>query len=117
MRFYLAISIGCIALLSAGCSVTVPCDAQLMSNSVKCQGDTTGYIDGSGDLNLQCNDGRVCTGNWTFVTGRTGSGVVKCTDGSTGTFDFQSSGSNGQGKGVINGEPFMFIFGHRATGR
>ena len=103
----------CALSLLTGCSLTVPCKAQLDNGEINCTGTATGYIDSSGDLTLTCNNNMSCSGNFVYITSRYGKGNVTCTDNTSGTFEFTSTGTNGTGNGTIGGRPFTLGFGKK----
>ena len=100
-----------ILIALSGCSLTLPVRGQMETTSETFEGTATGYMDGSGNLNVQTKDGLTCTGNFVYVTNRNGEGVFNCEDGRSGPFTFVSTGSRGTGKGTLNGVTFTFTFG------
>ncbi len=101
--------IACIAL--SACSMTLPVRGQVQNSTETFSGTATGYMDGSGDLTIVSNDGAVCTGDFVYVTRRTGEGVFSCEDGRTGPFKFVSTGKSGTGHGSLGVQNFTFTFG------
>lgn len=95
----------------AGCTLTLPMSGVVASSSETFVGRATGHMDGAGELQLTMNTGPTCTGRFVYLNGRQGSGVLNCSDGRAGSFDFVSTGSRGTGNGQIAGEPFTFVFG------
>jgi len=73
-------------------------------------GSATGYMDGSGNLRIVSSNGAVCTGDFVYVTKRTGEGVFTCDDGRSGPFRFVSTGSRGTGQGTLGDQDFTFTF-------
>lgn len=106
----LAVSVALVLALSA-CSATVPVQGQVQNASETFAGTTTGYMDGSGTLSVLSSRGTTCTGDFTYVTGRTGEGVFRCADGRSGPFHFVSAGRHGSGQGSLGGQAFTFTFG------
>jgi len=102
------LAVGALAL--AGC-MTVPVQGQLERSDEVFTGSATGYLDGGGTLKITSNKGAVCTGDSVYVNSRQGSGVLKCSDGRSGTYDFVSTGSHGNGYGALDGHRFTFTFG------
>lgn len=95
-----------------GCSISAPVKGQLQSSKEKFTGVATGYLDGSGKLNIVSTEGRVCEGSFVYVTRRQGEGVFNCDDGDSGSFTFASTGTRGTGTGNIGGDKFIFTFGN-----
>ena len=93
------------------CSMTLPVKGQMESGSETFTGTATGYADGGGNLTLVSSKGLSCSGDFVYVTGRTGEGTFTCSDGRSGPFSFVSTGTRGTGKGTIGGSPFTFSFG------
>jgi hypothetical protein len=91
--------------------MTVPVHGQLERSDEVFAGTATGYLDGGGVLKVTSSKGAVCTGDSVYVNGRQGSGVLTCSDGRTGTYDFVSTGSHGNGYGALDGHRFTFTFG------
>ena len=107
------ISIAIIATLAlGGCAITVPTSGSIQGTDETFKGVTTGYMSGSGTLDVISNKGANCTGNFVYVNGRQGDGILKCDDGRTGTFQFSSAGTHGIGVGEIAGKKFTFTFGN-----
>ena len=99
------------ALALAGCSMTLPVRGIVQNSDETFTGSATGYMGGSGDLTIVSNKGVSCTGDFVYVTSRTGEGVFQCSDGRSGPFSFVSTGSRGTGFGDLGGERFTFTFG------
>jgi Thiamine monophosphate kinase len=102
--------VGFVFLLGA-CELTLPVNGRMNDGSEVFTGTATGYLDGAGTLTITSSRGRTCSGDFVYVTGRTGEGVFTCSDGQSGPFQFVSTGSRGTGTGVIGGQPFTFTFG------
>jgi len=100
-----------VVLAAMGCSMTLPVSGQMASGGEKFTGTATGYADGGGTLTIVSNKGRSCSGNFVYLTGRSGQGVFKCSDGQSGPFTFVSTGTRGTGTGEIGGKAFTFTFG------
>lgn len=99
------------ALSLSACSMTLPVSGQMEAGNETFTGTATGYADGGGTLTIVSNKGRSCTGNFVYVTHRSGQGIFKCSDGQSGPFEFVSTGTRGTGTGNIGGHPFTFTFG------
>lgn len=108
MRTLLAIAL-CCAL--AACSKTLPVHGQVQNSAETFTGSATGYMDGSGTLQIRSSKGTVCNGDFVYVTKRYGEGVFTCTDGRSGPFSFTSTGNRGTGTGTLGGQNFTFTFG------
>lgn len=101
-----------ISLLGASaCSMTLPVEGRMQDGGEVFTGIATGYMDGGGNLKITSNRGRVCSGNFVYVTSRNGEGVFTCDDGKSGPFKFVSTGTRGTGTGTIGGKDFIFTFG------
>lgn len=98
-------------LAVAGCSATAEVQGQSADGTEIFSGTAQGKMDGSGVLQVRSNLGRSCTGNFVYETNRRGAGNFACTDGSSGPFEFTSTGSTGVGTGNIDGKVFTFTFG------
>ena len=97
----------------AGCSLTLPVDGSLRRSADLFLGEATGYSDKTGILSVTTLSGKKCTGDFKYLTDKTGDGNFKCDDGRFGKFLFTSSGYNGNGFGKLNdGEEFVFRFGN-----
>ena len=103
------LSIGALAL--CGCSMTVPVAGQSSDGGETFTGKATGYADGSGSLSIVSSKGLSCSGNFVYVTPRTGSGTFRCLNGQSGPFNFVSTGTHGSGTGKIGDRTFTFTFG------
>ena len=100
-----------LAIELSACSLTLPVRGQIQSSNETFTGSATGYMDGSGNLSITSSSGSVCTGDFVYVTKRTGEGVFTCNDGRSGPFQFVSTGSHGTGHGSLGGQVFTFTFG------
>jgi hypothetical protein len=98
-------------LVLSGCSMTVPVEGQSSDGGETFTGKATGYTDGSGSLSIVSNKGLSCSGNFVYVTPRTGSGTFTCLNGQSGPFNFVSTGTHGSGTGKIGDRTFTFTFG------
>ncbi len=94
------------------CSMTLPVKGMVQNTDETFQGSATGYLGGSGDLQITSNTGVTCKGNFVYVTRRKGEGVFNCDDGRSGPFQFVSTGSSGTGHGDLGGQKFTFTFGY-----
>lgn len=99
-----------VATLTA-CSVTLPVRGQIQNSDETFTGTATGGLSGGGTLTIVSNKGARCTGDFVYVTGRTGQGVFTCNDGRSGPFQFASTGMSGTGYGDLGGQRFTFTFG------
>ena len=91
--------------------MTLPVRGQVQSADETFSGTATGYLDGTGTLEIVSSRGAVCKGNFVYVTSRQGEGVFECNDKRSGPFEFVSSGTRGTGKGDLGGQRFVFTFG------
>lgn len=105
-----ALTIACAFALT-GCSMTLPVQGQMETGEETFIGTATGYLDRSGVLEVTSNKGLKCSGDFVYVTSREGRGVFRCSDGRSGPFEFVSTGTRGNGTGVIGGQRFTFTFG------
>lgn len=96
-----------------GCATTmsVPVQGQIQHSTETFNGVATGGLDGAGTIKLVSSQGAACDGNFVYVGNRTGKGIIRCSDGRTGPFEFVSTGSRGTGYGDISGQRFTFTFG------
>ncbi len=104
-----------LVVVTAGlsaCSVALPVRGQIQNSDETFTGTATGGLSGSGTLTIDSSKGAHCSGNFVYVTGRTGQGVFSCNDGRTGPFEFVSTGMSGTGYGDLGGQRFTFTFGH-----
>jgi hypothetical protein len=104
--------VSAIFLFVLGCSMTLALRGQVQNSNETFSGTATGYMNGSGDLQVVSSKGSVCEGNFVYVTRREGEGVFHCNDGRSGPFRFVSTGMNGTGHGTLGGENFTFTFGN-----
>jgi hypothetical protein len=100
-----------IAVVSAGCTMTLPVRGQVQNSPETFRGTATGHLDGGGNLTMVSSKGAVCKGNFVYVTHRHGEGVFSCDDGRSGPFTFVSTGTAGTGYGTLGNERFTFTFG------
>ncbi|QPN27287.1 hypothetical protein I5770_01120 [Brucella sp. BO2] len=94
--------VAAIAVISpfvASCAMTLPVRGQMTNGSETFTGKATGYADGGGTLEITSNRGRKCSGTFT------------CSDGTSGPFQFVSTGTRGTGTGTLSGKAFTFTFG------
>src|SRR5690554_1379981 len=100
-------------LLLAGCatSLALPVEGTVQGSGERFQGLAIGYADGSGRLAVHSDTGVNCTGNFVYVTQRSGRGVFNCSDGRSGPFTFVSTGTRGVGQGSLGDDIFTFTFG------
>lgn len=111
MSLRLSSSLVVISLVLSGCSLTLPVKGVVQDSTETFTGKATGYLDGSGNLEIISNKGATCTGNFVYVTRRNGEGVFNCDDGRSGPFEFVSTGTRGTGHGNLGGKTFTFTFG------
>lgn len=97
-----------------GCSLTLPVRGQIENSPESFTGTATGYMNGSGTMKLISTSGVTCEGEFVYESSRTGSGVLRASDGRTGSFTFASTGRNGTGTGLLGGKKFIFTFGKMA---
>lgn len=100
-----------LAATLGGCAMTLPVRGQAGDGSETFTGSATGYMDGGGTLTITSSLGRTCDGTFVYVNNREGSGTFRCSDGSSGPFNFVSTGTRGTGTGNLGGKPFTFSFG------
>jgi hypothetical protein len=100
-----------VALLVAGCSITLPVRGTTANGDETFTGTATGYIDHSGTLQISSSKGTSCAGDFVYINSRQGQGVFTCTDGRSGPFDFVSTGTHGAGTGRLGDKLFTFTFG------
>jgi hypothetical protein len=101
-----------LIFLTSSCSMTLPVKGTVQNSDETFQGSATGYLGGSGSLEIISNTGVKYKGNFVYVTSRQGEGVFNCDDGRSGPFEFVSSGTNGTGYGDLGGSRFTFTFGY-----
>ena len=109
MKHVLILAVLAIGL--SGCSLTLPVRGQVQNSDEAFTGSATGFMDGSGNLSIVTSKGTVCSGDFVYVTSRTGEGVFTCNDGRSGPFRFVSTGSRGTGYGSLGGQNLTFTFG------
>jgi hypothetical protein len=100
-----------ICFLLGACSLTLPVKGQFEDGTETFSGTATGYMDRSGTLSVTSSRGLTCSGDFIYVTSRTGEGVFSCSDGRSGPFSFVSTGQRGTGTGRLGDESFTFTFG------
>lgn len=110
MKTNTLLALGALLALS-GCAMTLPVQGQASDGSETFTGKATGYPDGGGNLEITSSRGRHCSGTFVYVTGRNGKGTFTCNDGSSGPFEFVSTGTRGTGTGTLGGKAFTFTFG------
>jgi hypothetical protein len=109
MKKLIALSLGAAVL--SGCALTLPVQGQSSDGRETFTGKATGYADGAGNLEITSSRGRHCQGTFVYTSDRTGKGTFRCNDGSSGPFEFVSTGMRGTGTGTIGGRAFTFTFG------
>lgn len=100
-----------LSLSLAGCSMTLPVRGTSETGDETFTGTATGYMDGSGSLQVTSSRGTQCAGDFVYVTRRQGQGVFTCSDGRSGPFEFVSTGTRGTGTAMLGGRRFTFTFG------
>ncbi len=95
----------------AGCSMTLPVRGTSSDSDETLSGVATGYMDGGGKLTIVTSKGATCEGAFVYVNRRQGNGVITCSDGRSGPFDFVSTGTRGAGTANLGGRSFTFTFG------
>ena len=111
MSRFIQLAFVILSALLCGCSKTLPLTGVVEGTAETMTGTATGYMNGSGTLEITTSKGTKCSGNWVFVTKRNGEGVFNCSDGRSGPFRFVSTGDNGTGYGDFAGRRFTFTFG------
>lgn len=91
--------------------MTLPVKGVVQGTDETFSGKATGYMDGAGDLTIVSNKGTTCTGQFVYETERRGAGVFTCSDGRSGPFQFNSTGTRGVGGGTLGDKNFTFTFG------
>ena len=100
-----------ILFMMFGCSRTLPVRGQFESGAITFSGSATGYMDGSGTIELFASNGLKVSGQFIYTSGRKGEGTFTASDGRSGTFEFVSTGSKGTGKGKLGDDKVTFTFG------
>lgn len=100
-----------IALLS-GCTISANVIGKVGTENETFLGTSTGYPNGTGDLEMSSADGVQCTGQYWF-SGASGNGVLQCSDGRAGNVEFtRLTPRSGYGFGTTSdGKPIRFVFG------
>lgn len=108
MRRLLICAMAFLAL--AGCSGTVPVSGET-ADGEQFSGTFTRRTNGLGSaVALRSDKGAVCEGQWSLDERSTGSVVIVCDDGRTGTAELTGHGGSGTMKGMLGGLPFKGIF-------
>lgn len=105
---YLVTIITLLAL--AGCAAGgVPASGET-ADGEKFTGTFSRWTDTSGGtVTLQSEKGAQCEGRW-LLDGSTGSTIVTCSDGRTGTAELSMEQSGGTMKGMLDGKYFEGVF-------
>jgi|SRR6185369_251247 len=107
----------CAAALAAGIfSTTGPVITIL--NGELFTGEAIGNLDRTGTISIQsrATPALTCFGNFTFGAMLGNAGSMKCTDGTTATFQFEQLGlTRGHGAGVSSRGPLTFTYGLNAA--
>jgi hypothetical protein len=98
-------------LALTACAMTLPVQGSLEEGDEAFSGTATGYLDGGGTLQISSSRGLNCSGTFVYVTSRNGRGTFNCNNGSSGPFEFVSTGRRGSGVGRIGDRRFTFTFG------
>lgn len=99
-----------LLLASAGCSGTVPASGNT-SDGEQFTGTFSRRSDGIGGvLTLSSDRGAACEGRWHLDDDQTGSAVMTCSDGRTGTVELTAETADGTMKGMLGGKPFKGVF-------
>jgi hypothetical protein len=109
VRSFIAFAV--MGALVAGCSMTLPVRGTSEGGEETFSGSATGYMDGSGTLEILSSKGASCAGDFVYVTSRQGQGTFTCTDGRSGPFEFVSTGRHGTGTARLGEQRFTFTFG------
>lgn len=108
MKQLLVCTIASLAL--AACSGTVPISGET-ADGEQFSGTLTRRTNGLGStLALRSDKGAVCEGQWQLDERSTGSVVIVCTDGRTGTAELWAHEGAGMMKGMLGGLPFRGSF-------
>lgn len=101
----------CLVLLAlAGCATSgVPASGET-ADGEKFTGTFSRWTDTSGGtVTLQSEKGAQCEGRW-LLDGSTGSTIVTCSDGRTGTAELSMEEPGGTMKGMLGGKYFHGVF-------
>lgn len=101
-----------LALLSlAACSGTVPVSGET-ADGERFTGTFSTRTDGrdGGTAELRSDKGVTCDGRWTLDQDRSGSTIVACDDGRTGTAELSTRETPGTMKGMLGGKLFKGTF-------
>jgi S1-C subfamily serine protease len=101
------------ACIVSGCGVTVGVIGKAGQDEKLYRGTATGYISGTGTIEIANPTGHKCVGEFRYMTSTTGTGTLRCNDGRSATFEFTAlSGVSGYGYGTgSDGTPVRFVFG------
>lgn len=100
-----------LAFMCAACSMTLAVRGGMDDGDESFTGSATGYMDGSGKLEIHSTKGLSCAGDFVYINSRQGQGTFTCSDGRSGPFQFVSTGTHGNGTGRLGGRAFTFTFG------
>lgn len=99
-----------VLLLATACSGTVPVSGET-SDGERFAGTFNRRTDGNGGtVALGSDKGTICEGRWHLDEDRTGSAVLTCSDGRTGTAELSASQPAGTMKGMLGGKRFDGTF-------
>jgi hypothetical protein len=101
-----------ITVALSGCSTTQSAKGQVADGSETFTGSATAHGSHRGSIKLTSSRGRLCTGNFEYVSDQEGKGMFNCSDLESGPFTFVSTGGmHGTGSGTLGGKPFTFTVG------
>ena len=99
-----------VLLAATGCSGNVPASGETIDGE-KFSGTFSRRTDGvGGAVALSSDKGAVCEGRWHLDAEHTGSAVLTCSDGRTGTAELSAQQASGTMKGMLGGKPFAGTF-------
>lgn len=103
--------VGGMALLAlAGCSGTVPVRGET-TDGEQFSGTFTRRTNGLGSaVALKSDKGAICEGQWSLDEQSTGSVVIVCNDGRTGSAELSAHDGSGTMKGMLGRMPFKGTF-------
>lgn len=101
---------GLLLLSLAGCSGTVPASGET-SDGERLAGTFSRRSDGIGGVIVLSSDkGATCDGRWHLDDDYSGSAVLTCSDGRTGTAELTVEPTVGSMKGMLGGKLFKGTF-------
>ncbi len=107
------VTIALVLLSLAGCSISADAIGRVGKEATEFRGHATGYMDGTGTIDMVSADGTKCLGEFRYTGTKTGVGMLRCNDGRIAHIQFNAlSMASGYGYGRTNaGEPVLFTFG------